>query len=99
MVPLHIHITGHSGDGGFSLDQNPVHMYTNVGPYTACLTATDANGCDTTVCMVVTPICNSVGTDEYAIGDIHVYPNPSKDIFNIVLPEDAAIHIYNLAVS
>ncbi|MEJ2720689.1 MAG: S8 family serine peptidase, partial [bacterium] len=34
------------GDGGTSVDQNPVHVYDNAGTYTVTLTATNAAGSD-----------------------------------------------------
>lgn len=36
------------GDGITSVDQNPVHTYTSLGTYTVTLTASNANGQDTT---------------------------------------------------
>ncbi len=38
------------GDGQTSTANNPTHLYTNEGVYTVCLTATDVNGCDSTLC-------------------------------------------------
>ena len=35
------------GDGGTSTEQNPEHIYTSAGPFTVCLTATNAGGSDT----------------------------------------------------
>jgi gliding motility-associated-like protein len=36
------------GDGNFGSGQNPNHLYTTAGTYTATLTVTDANGCTST---------------------------------------------------
>ncbi len=39
------------GDGGTSTDQNPMHMYSDTGFYTVCLTVWQ-NGCRTSYCKV-----------------------------------------------
>jgi PKD repeat protein len=84
------------GDGDISSDQNPNHTYPDPGPWTSCLTVTDALGCDTTVCMIVVPSC-TVGLDENLKFEIQVYPNPSSGIFNVLLPDDAVIRIFDLS--
>ena len=37
------------GDGGTSIQKNPQHTYTAVGPYNVTLTATSNNGCSSTI--------------------------------------------------
>ncbi|MEO9532844.1 MAG: PKD domain-containing protein [Crocinitomicaceae bacterium] len=51
------------GDGNVSTEAHPVHTYPNNTVYTPCLTITDANGCDTTICDVVQTSCNTVSCD------------------------------------
>ncbi len=41
------------GDGTTSTDINASHSYDAEGSYDLCLTATDLNGCDSTVCRIV----------------------------------------------
>jgi PKD repeat protein len=36
------------GDGSTSTNQNPMHVYTTAGVYTATLAVTDAHGCQST---------------------------------------------------
>lgn len=38
------------GDGESSTDENPTHCYQSEGVYSVCLTVTDGNGCDSTMC-------------------------------------------------
>ena len=40
------------GDNTGSMDTDPVHVYTASGLYTVCLTVTDGNACDTTLCKM-----------------------------------------------
>ena len=47
------------GDGNTSSDPHPSHTYPNNSTWTPCLTITDANGCDTTICDVVTVSCSA----------------------------------------
>lgn len=84
------------GDGTYSSAVYPNHVYSSYGTYQACLTATDANGCDTTICMYVLPNC-TVGMEEKSLTYIHVYPNPSSDIFNIELPSNASMEVYDVS--
>ena len=51
------------GDGNTSTDANPVHQYPNNTSWTPCLTITDANGCDTTICDVVYTACTPTSCD------------------------------------
>ncbi len=46
------------GDGNTSSAENPTHAYPNGSTFTPCLTITDANGCDTTICDIITSQCN-----------------------------------------
>ncbi|MBN4062208.1 PKD domain-containing protein [Bacteroidales bacterium AH-315-I05] len=70
------------GDGQTSTEQNPVHIYSTPGTYTATLTAY-AN-CDTNV-VSKTVIILSVGTEQHFITENHftIYPNPTNGNFNI----------------
>lgn len=38
------------GDGNISTLENPTHVYNSEDTFTVCLTVTDLNGCDTTIC-------------------------------------------------
>lgn len=41
------------GDGNTSTQANPTHTYNSTGPFTACLTITDSNGCIDSTCQQV----------------------------------------------
>ncbi|MFT4601371.1 MAG: PKD repeat protein [Arenicella sp.] len=51
------------GDGQTSTDAHPIHTYPNYSTYTPCLTITDANGCDTTICQIVQTNCSAMSCD------------------------------------
>lgn len=51
------------GDGTTSTNPHPSHYYPNNTVYTPCLTITDANGCDTTICDVVYSTCTGMSCD------------------------------------
>ena len=42
------------GDGNTSTQQNPTHVYSNPGTYNVCLTIGTTNGCQSTICNIVT---------------------------------------------
>ncbi len=59
------------GDNQTSTDEHPTHLYQFEGIYDVCLTATDANGCDSTFCkndyiVIADPIANLAGDSVYA---------------------------------
>ncbi len=67
------------GDGATDTTQNPTHTYAAYGNYTACLTATNSNGSDSS-CQTVMLI-NSLET---VFGDlVKVYPNPASESVNL----------------
>ncbi len=69
------------GDGNSDNTQNPVHTYTSNGIYTVTLTVSDGT-CSNTVTQSVN--IGGVGIEQLSDGSlIRVFPNPSKDIFNV----------------
>lgn len=90
--------------GGFTyqwyLDGSPIQGATDssyvaveTGDYTVEIT--DANGC-TSVSEVLPVI--TIGVSKLVSEDIQIYPNPSKNIFNVVLPntgEGVQVLVYN----
>ncbi|MCK9339934.1 MAG: gliding motility-associated C-terminal domain-containing protein, partial [Bacteroidales bacterium] len=48
------------GDGGFSNQQNPIHLFENEGEYAVVLTVTDENNCIDTAMQPVTVIPNVI---------------------------------------
>lgn len=51
------------GDGTTSTSANPIHSYPNNSVWTPCLTITDANGCDTTICQPIQVNCTATSCD------------------------------------
>jgi PKD repeat protein len=84
------------GDGNYSAEPHPHHIYDSPGTYLTKMTATDANGCDTTVSMAVVLNC-TVGMEEQVTTYVHIYPNPSADIFNIELMDNADLEVYSIS--
>jgi PKD repeat protein len=78
------------GDGNSSTDEAPVHRYAGAvnETFKACLSLTDNNGCMSETCNDVTIDLVSVDNLDQANG-LHIYPNPNKGNFVIVLD---AIH-------
>ena len=68
------------GDGTSSTLQNPSHVYSISGSYTACLTTQDPCGTDS-VCFTV--IVDVTALDELMELNIHVYPNPTEDKLHV----------------
>ena len=80
-----------SNNMGVSFSINPVVL----GTYT--LVVTDANGCIDSSAVVILP---SSLTDLNSISDIDLFPNPSRDIFNLtfnsIIKQEIDISIYNI---
>ncbi|MDQ3192922.1 MAG: PKD domain-containing protein [Bacteroidota bacterium] len=64
------------GDGTFAAGVTQSHTYPNGGAYNACLTVTDDNGCEDTMCEQVNILITGIKTNETK-KMIAVYPNPS----------------------
>jgi PKD repeat protein len=63
------------GDGGTSTLATPTHTYAGTGTYTACVTVYTACGSNT----YCNTISFSIGVQQPSAGNIHVYPNPTRD--------------------
>src|SRR4029077_14478415 len=63
------------GDGITSTEQNPVHIYTQNGTFSACLIVTDGCASDT-ICQQVVVIGVSINTIPGSDATISTYPNP-----------------------
>ncbi|UKN01203.1 PKD domain-containing protein [Paracrocinitomix mangrovi] len=60
------------GDGTSSTQANPYHNYSAPGVYTPCLTITDIQGCDTTICYTLTANCNVTTTCDASFTETYV---------------------------
>jgi|GEM_PF-2307806 len=69
----------------------------DAGNYTCLMT----NECGTTTTMVLHLTVNCLGTDTFAdlAQSIKLYPNPTKDILNVKLPENIAVTINNIKIA
>jgi hypothetical protein len=87
------------GDGGSSNAISPKYDYLNfpTGKYIACLSATNAAGCDAQTCKEV---FLSGGIKEVSkLTGVKVYPNPNKGNFTVTVEDpksDISIAVYNL---
>jgi len=102
-VPFTVTFTNHSsgniyslfwdfGDGHYSMEQNPVHVYNTAGIYSVSLTIKGDNGTDTYTekdCISVTTLTGINTTGEQAV---RVYPNPFNEKFYVSgIPETGGI--------
>ncbi len=78
------------GDGTYSTDENPTHIYTTDGDYTVTLVVSNICGSDTIQQTVHVEVLN---LDENLLSHIKIYPNPTKDIVNIYLPNEVKTEI------
>ena len=86
------------GDGDTDTATAPVHTYGASGTYTVCLTVTDANGCDDSLCQDITVMGVGLQKPDLA-GLIKLYPNPGTGLFHLEMEglggNMAAIRVYN----
>jgi PKD repeat protein len=88
------------GDGNFSNQQSPDHLYTSNGYYDVSLTVENEYGCKDTISRT-NYVYLSVGTEEnYYSENINVYPNPFKNDINLVITSNKnssiQIEIFNI---
>ncbi len=87
------------GDGGQSLEQNPVHTYTEPGTYTITLVVNNDVNSDQ-VSFEITVLGNNVGIGDNTLqNSIQIAPNPTSGSLNINLSnlQNAQLSIYNVA--
>ncbi len=70
------------GDGTTSQDTSPIHLYTAAGTYTVCLTACNANACDT-VCQEVEVTAVSSVTLQGEGGQVLLWPNTARETLHL----------------
>lgn len=74
------------GDGTNSFYTDPDHTYAHYGVYNVCLYTVGPNSyCPGVKCKQIN-LVNTAVTDPVQQGDMRVYPNPSSDLFTVVLP-------------
>ena len=87
------------GDGNTDTATSPVHTYDTSGTYTACLTVTDANGCENELCQNITVMGVGIAEPDLS-GRISLYPNPGSGLFYLDLSElngeTAEVEVYTL---
>ena len=71
------------GDSNTSSENNPIHVYNASGTYDVSLTVTK---CDKVVTLTKTlNIDIELGTSEFQVENLAIFPNPAKSILNIKL--------------
>ena len=68
------------GDGTFSTEENPTHIYTTTGNFTVQLTTTN---CGKTSVISENIVINTLNTNDFNLDKIKIYPNPVDAILNI----------------
>lgn len=87
--------TWNFGDGNFSTEVNPVHVYTQSGTYTVTLNALNAF-CANALNQQVQVVVSSV--EQAFDKKVKVFPNPTSGILWISLEvPEAEVEVYNLA--
>jgi PKD repeat protein len=69
------------GDGDFSLQDNPQHIYHNDGLYSVTLIAT--NDCGQSTSSKTVQVTNTSLQNVSAIGSISIFPNPARELLNV----------------
>ncbi|HBF87013.1 MAG TPA: hypothetical protein DDX39_00115 [Bacteroidales bacterium] len=70
------------GDGTTSTDQNPYHIYTNVGEYAVQLIAYSEN-CENDTSESIIHVLNTDGINDFNITNLNIYPNPFSISTNV----------------
>lgn len=89
------------GDGNYSTQMNPSHIYTNPGLYVACLTVYDSlqNFCDST-CHVIQVAAVGMAESDF-LQSLNASPNPADDnltvSFATAAPGTATITLFDAA--
>jgi PKD repeat protein len=77
------------GDGIGSLEPNPIHTYTAPGYYTVKLIGCNTqNECDSLIKTNFIHVYDNVGIYNYDQQKVYIYPNPAKNIINIISEQD-----------
>ncbi len=91
------------GDGTTSTEQNPNHIYTEVGSYLVTLTVVGSEGCSDTnieTIAVVDIVIVNVDTPGDLSGQVELYPNPTSELlqiaFNLDRTYDLDIEVYDV---
>lgn len=86
------------GDGGLSVQQNPVHLYSNDSTYNVCLSISDGFNCNDTYCDSITINDTNIFIFQTkGIEGLEIYPNPAKEALNIEVNERATLDIFTLS--
>jgi hypothetical protein len=81
------------GDGSTSSEQNPTHVFDELGDYTVTLTATSVEGCNSTSSLNIGIITSTEGS---FANSFDVYPNPVSD--KIALKFNAAHEVKDISI-
>lgn len=73
------------GDGNTSTDENPTHVYTEVGTYTVYLSAVNGDGCMNTVSQEITVDLNTSTELNWLDESVSIFPNPTSSQLNILM--------------
>jgi len=82
----------HFGDGSSSMEQNPVHFYTETGSFLVSLTVTNDAGCsNSTVKTLVLEDFDPTAVERvFSEEKFLVFPNPTQSVLNVLFDFDGA---------
>ena len=85
---------------GLPTNSVQVQWGSQIGTFDVFVIETDANGCVGDTVFLTVTLNNSTGLEEFKITDLIIYPNPSRDLFNISFTsetvQDLKIRILNV---
>ena len=76
------------GDGNTSTEENPTHIYTEVGTYTVVLQASNSSGCSDAMVVDVEVILGTGLNPAEVQNQIKVFPNPTAQEVNVAFQFD-----------
>ncbi len=88
------------GDGSYSSDENPEHIFAASGYFEVCLTIGTDAGCSDETCMIIN-VTSPVSIQNINQFDFNLYPNPSSGNIEIsfTMNSDAETNIYLTDIS
>jgi len=85
------------GDGTTSMDENPTHVYTEVGTYPVTLSASSDDGCTVTTLQEIRVALATSTEDEILAESFNLFPNPSTGQLTLLFTNEMPV-ISNITV-
>ena len=88
--------TWNFGDGGFSFDQNPTHVFSSAGDYEVSLTVSNGT-CDVTLWDTIS-VGLPTSRPDFQGGQWALYPNPAAQQLTLEIPKDLSSQTLEVAL-